>query len=218
MQALLSIPRAASLPRSCSWTSTRGLSCGAKPSRASLGTLNLPACQLQTTAQPSSFGASTRWLVPTRWYGQDACSRDTLVPKARARDQRPVLGPTLRSYLDNWACTEEQKLQESKRDEEACWLQGRPGLGAVPGPDRGSGKKWGTLGRADTKFHVGFIQEGLESGWERRDGRWIQHWFGFVGPQVGTLVDTVLIWSLCQALVEHCPATKPRTLGFLAQM
>lgn len=37
-------------------------------------------------------------------------------------------------------------------------------------------------------------------------------------PRWGPLVDTVLTWSLCQGLAEHYPATKPRTLGFLAQM
>ncbi|XP_036681536.1 protein FAM234A isoform X2 [Balaenoptera musculus] len=57
---------AAQVLRSCSWTSAPGLSCGARPSQASPETRGPPACPPQTTAPPSSSGASTSWLVPTR--------------------------------------------------------------------------------------------------------------------------------------------------------
>lgn len=99
------------------------------------------------------------------------------MPKARARDQRPVLGPTLRSYLDNWAYTEEQKLQESKRDEEACWLQGRPGLGAVPGPDG----IWEEVGYAGEGRHK--VPRGV---YPRRIGVRL--------GEEGWKVDTALVW------------------------
>ncbi|XP_008849028.1 protein FAM234A isoform X3 [Nannospalax galili] len=59
--------------RSFFWTSALELCYGISPSQAFLGAHHPPACLLQTTAQPSSSGASMSWSAPMRW-NPEMCS------------------------------------------------------------------------------------------------------------------------------------------------